>query len=97
MRPTQIDHLADLVEKRKSFKLIPYGNESVLSFEAHKTFWTISSPQFLSYPEELKVTKEGDTFVLDCYFEGGHVIGYEFNLDNFFNVLAWIPGEEVKE
>ena len=94
MRPSKIEHLADLVEKRKSFKLIPYGDESVLSFEARKAFWLISSPTFLSYPEELKVIKDGDTFALECYFEGGYVFGYEFNLDNFFNVLAWMPGEK---
>jgi len=95
MRPSEVKHLKDLVEQKKSFKLIPYGNGFNLSFEARKNFWIVSSPEFLSYPEELKVNEEEAG--LECYYEGGHVIGYEFNLENFFEVLAWLPGKEAKE
>ena len=91
-----IKHLKELVEQKKSFKLIPYGNGHYLSFEARRTFWIVSSPEFLSYPEELKVNEEEEG--LECYYEGGYVLGYEFNLENFFEVLEWLPrGEEAKE
>ncbi len=93
MRPSQVQHLKDLVEHQKSFKLIPYGDGFNLSFEAKRNFWIVSSPLFLSYPEELKVNEEGDGASLECYYEGGYVLGYEFKLDNFFNVLAWIPAK----
>ena len=95
MRPSQVQHLKDLVEHQKSFKLIPYGNGHYLSFEARRNFWIVSSPEFLSYPEELKVNEEEGS--LECYYEGGYVMGYEYNLENFFQVLAWLPGKEGKE
>lgn len=93
-----IKHLKELVEQKKSFKLIPYGNGHYLSFEARKSFWIVSSPEFLSYPEELNVCEEDKGSSLECYYEEGYVLGYEFKLDNFFEVLEWLPrGEEAKE
>lgn len=97
MRPTRIDRLKDLVEKQKSFKLIPYGNSPVLSFKAVRSFWIVSSLEFLSYPEEIKVKENSEVRILECYFEGGYVLGYEFNLDNFYEVLGWEPGKEAEE
>ena len=83
------------MEQQKSFKLIPYNNGHILSFEARRNYWIVSSPEFLSYPEELKVEVD-DKATLECY-ECGYILAFEFNLENFFKVLAWIPGEEAKE
>lgn len=87
MRANELQRLKECVEKQKGFLLIPYSNSPNLTFEANKGFWFVHSYEFLSYPEKIEVKEEpGVSPTLCCYYEGGFVLGYEFNLDNFFQV-----------
>ena len=88
MRPSEIARLKEYVEKQKPFYLIPYSNSPHLRFEPKRGFWTVCNYEFLSYPERIEVAagEIDGVQVLRCYYEGGHTLGYEFNLENFFQV-----------
>lgn len=88
MRPNEIHRLKEYIERQKTFYLIPYSNGPHLRFEAKRGFWSVCSYEFRSYPEKIEVDdcEIYGVQVLRCYYEGGHVLAYEFNLDNFFQV-----------
>ncbi len=97
MRPSEIEHLKTLVEQKRSFKLIPYGSENTLSFESRKGWWKITCLYMNIFPDTLEIVHSFESVLLSGYSEEGENLIVQFNLDNFFQVLAWLPGKEAKE
>jgi len=97
MRPSEIDHLKRLVEQQRSFKLVPYGNESVLSFEKMRGWWKVTSYCMNIFPDTLELVNSLESVLLSGFNENRTNLIVQFNLDNFFQVLAWLPGKEAKE
>ena len=97
MRPSEIEHLKTLVEQKRSFKLIPYGSENILSFESRKGWWKITCLYMNIFPDTLEIVHSFESVLLSGYSEAGENLIVQFNLDNFFQVLAWLPAKEAKE